>query len=281
MTERRLKVLSLGVFGSLIAILTAGFTPAQVPLVPPGQPDPIPLPLPGQPGQPEQPAEGDGIDVLARGPVHEAFAATAESPTASPVVAKQPPDPIEELPPDQKPEGDNVQWLPGYWSWDEENSRFIWISGFWRQPPPGRVWVPGSWREATGGFQWVSGFWQTIVVQQPQQPQVVQPEVEYLPEPLASVEVGPSVPAPTATSFYAPGTWVWRGKYVWRPGVWVEYRPNWVWVPARYQWTPAGYVFVEGYWDYPLATRGVLFAPIAFSRRCTCGRRSSTPRCTW
>ena len=165
MTERLLKVLPLGVFGSLIAILTAGFTPAQepIPLLPPGQPVPIPLPLPGQPGfpaQPEQPAQGDGIDVLAKGPVHEAFAATAEGPTASPVVAKQPPDPIEELPPDQKPEGDNVQWLPGYWSWDEENTRFIWISGFWRQPPPGRVWVPGSWREARGGFQWVSGFWQ-------------------------------------------------------------------------------------------------------------------------
>ena len=270
MTERLLKVLPLGVFGSLIAILTAGFTPAQepIPLLPPGQPAPIPLPLPGQPGfpaQPEQPAQGDGIEVLAKGPVHEAFAATAEGPTASPVVAKQPPDPIEELPPDQKPEGDNVQWLPGYWSWDEENTRFIWISGFWRQPPPGRVWVPGSWREARGGFQWVSGFWQPVVAQQPQQVQQ-QPEVEYLPEPPVTIEVGPTVPAPNATSFYIPGSWVWRNKYVWRPGVWVGYRSNWVWAPARFQWTPAGYVFIDGYWDYPLATRGVLFAPIAFSR---------------
>ena len=266
MTERLLKALPLGVFGSLLAVLTAGFVPAQepIPLVPPGQPVPIPLPLPGQPAQPAQPAQGDGIEVLAKGPVHEAFAATAEAPTASPVVAKQPPDAIEELPPDQKPEGDNVQWLPGYWSWEEETSKYIWISGFWRQPPPGRVWVPGSWREARGGFQWVSGFWQPVVAQQPQQVQQ-QPEVEYLPEPPATIEVGPTVPAPNATSFYVPGSWVWRGKYMWRPGVWVAYRPSWVWSPARFQWTPAGYVFIEGYWDYPLATRGVLFAPVVFS----------------
>lgn len=282
MSERMLKALSLGVFGSLVAVLTAGFTPAQepIPLVAPGgqpQPspgtpeNPLPLPVPGQPLPPAQlgaqvPApQGDGIEVLAKGPVHEAFATTAEAPVASPIVAKQPPDPIEELPPDQKPEGDNVQWIPGYWSWDEENSRYLWVSGFWRQPPPGRVWVPGSWREVQGGWQWVSGFWQAVPPPQVQQPQQ-QPEIEYLPEPPASLEVGPTVAAPNATSLYVPGTWVWRGRYVWRPGVWIEYRPNWVWVPAHYRWTPVGYVFVEGYWDYPLATRGVLFAPVVFVR---------------
>src|SRR3569832_1720122 len=157
MPERLLKVVPLGVFGSLLVILTAGFSPAQqqpIPLVPPNQPAPVPLPLPvpGQPapGQPAPPAGGDGIEELTKGPVHEAFAATAEAPAASPVVPKQAPAPIEELPPDQKPEGDNVQWLPGYWHWDEESGQFVWSSGFWRQPPPGRVWVPGSWRQAQG-----------------------------------------------------------------------------------------------------------------------------------
>ena len=266
MPERLRKVLPLGVLGSLLAVLIAGVVPAQEP-IPLKQPDPVPapLPVPGQPAAPAQPAQGDGTEVLAKGPVHEAFASTAEAPAATPVVAKQPPDPIEELPPDQKPEGDNVQWLSGYWHWDEESSQFIWISGFWRQPPPGRVWVPGSWREAKGGWQWVPGFWQPVSAPQPQQPQQ-QPEVEYLPEPPASVEVGPTVVAPNATSLYVPGSWVWRGRYVWRPGVWVEYRPTWVWVPARFQWTPAGYVFIEGYWDYPLGTRGVMFAPVTFPR---------------
>lgn len=50
---------------------------------------------------------------------------------------------------------------------------------------------------------------------------------------------------------------MWRGRYVWRQGVWVAY---------RYYWTPAGYAYCEGYWDYPLARRGVLFAPVAFAQ---------------
>ena len=37
-----------------------------------------------------------------------------------------------------------------------------------------------------------------------------------------------------------------------------------MWSPAHYLWTPAGYVHVEGYWDRPLAQRGVVFAPRRF-----------------
>lgn len=258
MTSRLVKALALG---ALLVAVTTGLT-AQ---------EPLPLPLPGAPGYPARAAqpgapEGDEPEVLAKGPVHEAFASTAEGPAASPVVEQRPPDPIEELPPDQKPAGDNVQWIPGYWHWDDDNDRYLWVSGFWRQVPPGRVWVPGSWREVRGGWQYVSGFFQEVAPNPvPNQP-AVQPEIEYLPPPPASVEGGPVVPAPNATSFYVPGSWVWRGRYVWRPGVWVDYRPDWVWVPARYVWTPAGYVFCDGYWDYPLAARGVLFAPVAFPR---------------
>src|SRR6266436_5157285 len=91
----------------------------------------------------EQPASQQGVEVLARGPVHEAYAEPVDAqPAPSPIIRKQPPDPIAELPPDQKPEGDNVQWLPGYWAWDDDRSDYIWVSGFWRQPPPGRQWVP-------------------------------------------------------------------------------------------------------------------------------------------
>ncbi len=197
-----------------------------------------------------------GVEVLARGPVHEAFAATLEVQSlGAPIVLKAPPEPIEELPPDQKPAGDNVQWIPGYWHYDEERTDYIWISGFWRVPPPGRVWFPGSWREVRGGFQWTHGFWQEALSQRP--------DLEYLTPPPAPVEYAPSVPAPSEAHIYVPGCWVFRNRYVWRPGFWVEHRPNWVWVPAHYRWTPAGYLFIEGYWDYPLAERGVLFAPVA------------------
>ncbi len=204
-----------------------------------------------------QAQENKEIEVLARGPVHEAFAATLEVQKNPIVVTKIPPEPIEELPPDQKPEGENVQWVPGYWHFDEDREDYIWISGFWRVPPPGRVWMPGSWREVRGGYQWAHGFWQDA------QPEAPQGQLEYLSAPPAPIEVAPSIPAPSETHIYVPGTWVWRThRYVWRPGFWVDHRPGWVWVPSHYRWTPAGYVFIEGYWDMPLAERGVLFAPV-------------------
>jgi len=208
----------------------------------------------------------EDTQVLARGPVHEAFATTAEAPAGpAPIVVKQPPDPVEELPPDQKPDGDNVQWIPGYWHFDEDREDFIWISGFWRAAPPGRVWMPGGWREAMGGYQWVPGFWnQTAPQAQPNQP-VAPAQLEYLPPPPEPLEVGPSIAQPSETCFYVTGSWMYRtNRYLWRPGYWVEYRPNWVWAPATYRWTPGGYVFIDGYWDYPLANRGVLFAPVFF-----------------
>jgi len=198
----------------------------------------------------------DDVEVLARGPVHEAYAEPSErEPKPTPIVPKEPPKPIEELPPDQKPEGDNVQWMPGYWGWDEDKKDFIWVSGFWRNVPPGRAWVPGSWRKANDGWQWTGGFWAAAKGQP-------KADVEYLPQPPAPLDAsGPTTPAPSETHVYAPGCWVYRDRYVWQPGFWYEYRSGWVWVAAHYRWTPAGFVYIDGYWDYPLAERGVLFAP--------------------
>ena len=104
-------------------------------------------------------AQPPGVEVEARGPIHEAFAAPADiQPTQGPLVAKPPPDPIDEVPPDQKPDGDNVQWIPGYWSFDVDQKDYVWVSGFWRDVPPGRRWVPGHWQEVDSGWVWVSGY---------------------------------------------------------------------------------------------------------------------------
>src|SRR5438093_8875804 len=95
------------------------------------------------------PADADeGVEVLTRGPVHEAFAETiAFDPQPGIVVPKAPPDPIEELPPDERPEGANVAWIPGYWAWDDDREDFLWVSGIWRSLPPGRQWVSGYWSQ--------------------------------------------------------------------------------------------------------------------------------------
>ena len=203
----------------------------------------------------EQGITEQDYEVLAHGPVHEAFASRYETDDEQhSVINRNPPEPIDEIPPESMPDGDNIVWVPGYWDWDEERSDFIWVSGLWRDVPPGQQWVPGSWVESQGGWQWVSGFWTTEQAQQ----------VTYLPEPPPSQELGPNVAAPGENYFWVPGCWVYENQYRWRPGFWSQAYPNWVWVPARYYWTPRGYVYTAGYWDYPPTARATLFNPIYF-----------------
>lgn len=46
------------------------------------------------------------------------------------------------------------------------------------------------------------------------------------------------------------------------PGYWTVGYPDWVWVPERYVWTPAGYIYRAGYWDYLVVDRGTIFCPV-------------------
>jgi hypothetical protein len=203
------------------------------------------------------PHKDDDVSVQARGPVHEAFAQPfVANPQPGPVVAKKPPDPIPEEPPDQKPQAQNVVWIPGYWAWDDDRKDFLWVSGVWRVPPPDRKWVPGYWNKADNGWRWVAGNWAPLAQEQPQ----------IVPEPPESLDYGPSSPAPDDGSTYIPGSWLYRDTgYVWRPGFWNQGYSDWLWYPSSYTWTPAGCVYSPGYWDYPLVDRGLLFAPVCFN----------------
>ena len=195
-----------------------------------------------------------GVDVQPRGPVHEAFAKPT-APNAEPgaVVPKKPPEPIPELPPDVRPKDEDAEWFSGYWAWDADKKDFVWVSGLWRVPPPDRKWTPGYWTKADKGWRWVTGFWAPVK----------QDAIEYLDAPPGSLDNGPSTEAPDEDSVYVPGSWVpRRGRYYWRPGFWNTPYRDWVWTPAHYSWTPAGYVFIDGYWDYCLEDRGMLFAPV-------------------
>ncbi len=208
--------------------------------------------------QQTEPNDVEGMQVLTQGPIHEAFAEPVVfDPKPGPVVPKAPPAPITERPPDERPEGANVQWIPGYWAWDDARSSFIWVSGIWRDVPPGEQYVPGYWHEVKGGYQWVPGYWSTSGAAQ----------VQYLPEPPASLENGPTSPQPSSNASWVPGMWIWQNdQYQWRPGFWVNNPAGWMWVPSSYAWTPNGYVSNPGYWDYPLANRGLPFAPVAFTQ---------------
>ena len=204
---------------------------------------------------PEMP---DEVDVLTRGPLHEAFATAHQSnPQSSPVVRQAPPQLIDEVPPQYKPEGNNVQWIAGYWAWDDAQQDFIWISGLWRDVPPQRHWVPGYWDKANAGYHWISGFWA----------EETQQELGYLPQPPVSIEQGPSTAAPSDNHFYVPGNWHYQDqRYRWSSGHWQPVVENRIWIPAQYVWTPRGCIYRSGYWDYEFDHRGTCFAPVHFKR---------------
>lgn len=196
-------------------------------------------------------------DVLARGPIHEAFAEPVlYDPKPTIIAPSRPPEAINELPPDQAPDDERAIWLPGYWYWDDESNDFMWVSGCWRIPPAGYEWVPGYWQEVDDGWQWVSGRWQQIGAAQP----------EYLPDPPESLDLGPNSTAPSDDMVWVPGRWAYaQDRYDWSAGYWLQSKPDRIWVPRHYIWTPRSCLLVGGYWDYPMDGRGVLFAPVHFS----------------
>lgn len=212
------------------------------------------LAIPEAPGQ----LAPEDLNVLTRGPLHEAFASAHQSnPQSSALVSKTPPEAIDEIAPEYQPEGNNVQWISGYWAWDDAQSDFIWISGIWRDVPPNRKWMPGYWSAEGNAHRWVSGFWT----------EETQLDVGYLPQPPASIDQGPSTVAPSEEHFYVPGNWQFQNDtYRWLAGHWQPVVADWIWVPAQYVWTPNGCVYRSGYWDYELQSRGTCFAPVQFTQ---------------
>jgi hypothetical protein len=224
---------------------------------PPGPPPPVEVPR--------------GVEVLARGPVHEAFASPTAEPAPTHPVSRKPPAPIEELTPADKPEGD-VTWIGGYWAWDDDRSDFLWVSGVWRTPPPGKQWVPGYWREEGDNWQYVSGFWTAAA------PDGGVKEVAYLPKPPEPLRTAPPGEPPAADCFFIPPNWAWTGThYAWRAGYWARVQPGYVWVPDHFRWTPGGCVFVAGYWDLAFRHRGVLYAPVVITPAVVTTSFSYTP----
>jgi hypothetical protein len=242
----------------LAAAAVGGLWTAALLSVPQSAAQQPPSNLPAQVGAAAaDPPPPKGVEVQTRGPVHEAFATPTEEPQPTNQVAKAPPKAIEEMPPEEKPEGNSI-WIGGYWAWDDERSNYLWVSGVWRTPPPNKHWVAGYWREESAKWQWVPGYWAETP-----QAEAETHQVTYLPKPPDPPAVAAPGAAPNTDSFYVPGQYVWRGDdYAWRAGYWARVQPGYVWVPAHLRWTPYGYIYINGYWDLAVADRGIIYAPV-------------------
>jgi hypothetical protein len=187
-----------------------------------------------------------------RGPLHEAFAQPLEGgETPGATVSRSPPAPLQDVPAAVKPSSSTAIWIAGYWGWDDRAGKFAWVTGVWRIPPPGMRWVPGYWSQSGDEWRWVRGFWFASD----------QPHVRYRPTPPPPQDE-PDLAELDDDQFAVRGYWSYAGgKYIWNRGFKAKRKPGWVWMPSRYTWTPAGSLFLPGYWDYELQRRGFLFAP--------------------
>jgi hypothetical protein len=213
--------------------------------------DPLPDPDQRQRSAPAR-SEPDGpIRAATAGPLHEAFLSPAKDGTPR-KVSQPPPAPITERPgvDTNNPE---AQWLKGYWEWDTERKDFVWVTGTWRVPPPGRIWVDGYWMRDVQGWYRVPGFWSDRKTDRTNFRKYGPPAEHPLDEP---------GPAPSPNDFYIPGQYYPDGDgVVWKPGYWGKSVPGWAWVPAQWVRRPEGWTFQDGYWDRILDDRGTLFAP--------------------
>ena len=66
-----------------------------------------------------------------QGPIHEAFAAPAESDRSEDATLRdqKPPENIDEQPPEVTDLPKGSVWVPGYWSWSDDVDKYVWVSG--------------------------------------------------------------------------------------------------------------------------------------------------------
>lgn len=224
-----------------------------------------------------------GYALVLAAPVHEAllFNAGASSHETDPmVVPNAPPATVKEQAPLAKrsptgssvPQfvGNNVQWIGGYWAWLNDARKYVWVSGLYRDIPPGRQWKSGSWSKTVAGYQWITGYWAEANVQNSDAGNPLAPP--------ATRESDVSSTPPDDDSFWIAGQWVAEqaqgeaanakaereSGYQWQPGFWSKRSKEWIWQPSRYIDSPSGYVYVSGYWDYEPHYRGQPYATVEF-----------------
>lgn len=198
------------------------------------------------------------IEPAELGYIHEAYVSRDSGPVEFDAIEKRPPkQALEQIPEQIHP---RATWIPGYWAWEYKRNDFIWISGAMRVPPPGMKWIEGEWSFFYEiGWAWIGGFWS------PEALDALTYIQDMPPDPIVET---PGFPI-SSNYFWNPGFWRYNSgemQYEWVGGSWELLDPNWVLVPAHYEWRPKGYVFIPAYWDWPLDRRGVLYMPLTISR---------------
>lgn len=196
---------------------------------------------------------GSDVHTVDTTPVNEAFISPVRDIPPLQAVEAAPPAPINETIPPQ-PDTDMI-WIPGYWSWNQGLSDYVWTTGAWRRPPPGHVWISGKWIDLPEGWVWIAGFWSPVPENQ----------LTYIQKrPPDQIDEDAGTPE-NSNYFWMPGYWNYSqdtNDYEWIGGRWAPLDRDWVFVPAHYVWTENGYVFLPAYWDWPLDERGEAYSPI-------------------
>src|SRR5262249_51391732 len=156
------RILLSGLVFGMLGNLAWSQTPSET-ASPPPQPQ-APPPLDGPRTDLEAlPATRDasaGRD-QERGVAREAELPNVAAATGSPArvyVTQEPPAPIAERPSGERPDPKAV-WTSGYWEWDPDGARFVWVAGSWQIPPAGMIWRSGRWIHDARGWYWVAGSW--------------------------------------------------------------------------------------------------------------------------
>jgi hypothetical protein len=192
---------------------------------------------------------------LTDGPLHESFLSSPNNYSRI-RVERTPPDPIDERP-TYEYVASGAQWMAGYWDWDPRRKDFIWVTGTWRVPPPGRTWISGYWTQDPKGWYRVEGFWSDRPIGELVYRYNAIPIHAFVEEPGAAS--GPN-------DIYVPGGYeLDDSRLVWQPGYWDKGRAGWAWVPKRWIYRPKGWVFQKGFWDRTLEDRGSLHLPVQVS----------------
>lgn len=186
-------------------------------------------------------------------PIHEAFLPPEAGQLPLQAIGKEPPKKIEETPPSCSVK--ETEWIEGYWSYDLEGDRFVWVSGTWRHSPEGRKWVSGYWHQLPQGWVWIQGYWE------PLDGSLMRSEVA----PPDAFEEDPREP-PSSREFWMAGYWKYNQEtrtFDWLAGQWVELSPDRVYQPPQYLWRPEGYLFIPSYYDWPIEKRGCIYSHLA------------------